>query len=134
MLTANAVTNPNAKELTINATGGTALWDHPRDGGAWKVEFTFTVPRTLTPGKSFALTLGIKVDRQEPNNPNSYGMSARAPDFAQSLNITAPATMQAAKTFTVPFSASFQAATDIKDVYIVIDIVNAEVTFTYHRS
>ena len=131
-LTATSVTNPNAPELTINATGGTAIWDHPRDGGTWKVEFTFKVPRTLTPGQSFSITLGIKVDNQEPNNPNSYAIGARAPDFAQALNITAPATMQAAKTFAVPFSASY-AATSIKDVSVVIGLLSAEVTYTYHR-
>ncbi|MDB5059009.1 MAG: hypothetical protein JWO59_2481, partial [Chloroflexi bacterium] len=131
-LTSTKLTNPNAPELRIYPTSGTATWDHPRDGGKWTVEYTFKVPRTLTPGRSFEITVGIKVDNQEPNNPNSYQISARAPDFVQALTITAPATMQASKPFTVPFSASFK-ATSIKDVYVVIGIVSAEVTYTYHR-
>jgi hypothetical protein len=132
-LTSTKVTNPNASELKIYPTSGTATWDHPRDGGTWKVEFAFKVPRTLTPGQSFSITLGIKVDNQVPNNPNGYAIGARAPDFVKSLNITAPATMQASKTFTVPFSASYKVYYNIKDVYVVIGMLSAEVTYTYHR-
>jgi hypothetical protein len=53
------VANPNAPELTIDAAGGKAVWDHTGanggagKGGEWKVTYTWKVPGTLTPGKPY---------------------------------------------------------------------------------
>jgi hypothetical protein len=136
-LTNTKVTNPNAPELTINAAAGTATWDHTGPyggagkGGEWKVEYTFKVPRTLTAGKSASVSLALKAVLVEPVQPLSVGMSARAPDFRQDLSINYPNPAQASKTYTVPISSGYK---DFKDIVIVVSVVSAEITFTYHRA
>ncbi|HEX9708377.1 MAG TPA: hypothetical protein VGB42_00135 [Candidatus Thermoplasmatota archaeon] len=130
VLASTKVTNPNAPELKIDATGGTATWDHCCSGGGWKVEYTFKVPRTLSPGQSFPVTLGLKAGNVRPVQPLNFSMGASAPDFNQALTISYPDSAQAEKTFTVPISAGYK---DFKDIVIVIGIVSAQVVYTYNR-
>jgi hypothetical protein len=136
VLTSTKVTNPNAPELTIDAAGGKAVWDHTGPyggagkGGEWKVTYTWQVPRTLTPGKSASVTLSLKADSVEPSQPLLVQMSARAPDFRQDLSINYPSPAQAAKTYTMPLSAGYK---DFKDLVVIVSVVSAEVTYTYHR-
>jgi hypothetical protein len=137
VLTSTKVTNPNTPELTINAAGGTAVDDHTGPnggegkGGEWRVTYTFKVPQSLTPGKAASVSLSLKAEMVKPEQPLFIQMTVRAPDFAQPLSINYPNPSQAAKTFTIPISASYK---DAKDLYIVVGVVSAEITYIYHRS
>ena len=130
------VFNPNAPELTIDTAGGKAVWDHTGQyggagkGGEWKVTYTFKVPKSLTTGQSASITLSLKAESVEPSQPLSVQMSARAPDFVKALSINYPSPADASQTFTFPISAGYK---DFKDMVIVISVVSAEVTYTYHR-
>jgi hypothetical protein len=124
------VTNPNAPELRIDTAAGTATWEHCCDGGKWKVVFKWTVPASLTPGKSASLSMTVDVQSVEPPQPLFVQMTARAPDFAQPLTVNYPSPPSATKTYTVPISAGYAGA---KDLYVVIQVVSAEITYTYHR-
>lgn len=131
------VKNPNAPELTIDAAGGKATWDHTGPfggagkGGEWKVEYTFNVPQTLTPGKSSSVTVGLAASNVQPEQPLFIQMTVRAPDFAQALSINYPNPAQASKTFTIPISAGLK---DAKELFVVIGVVSAEVIYHYRRS
>jgi hypothetical protein len=124
------VTNPNAPELTINAASGIGVWDHPRDGGQWKVTYTFTVPQTITPGTKATVTVGIEVSNVNPEQPILFQMGVRAPDFAQAFDIHYPNPASGSKTFTIPISASYSA----KELTIIISFVSAEVDYVYRRT
>ena len=130
------MTNPNAPELTIEAAGGKAVWDHTGayggagKGGEWKITYTWQVPKTLTPGKSASVSLSLKAESVEPSQPLFVQMSARGPDFRQDLSINYPSLAQAAKTYTMPVSAGYK---DFKDLVVIVSFVSAEVTYTYHR-
>ena len=136
VLTSNKVTNPNAPELTIDAAGGKALWNHTGQyggagkGGEWKVDYTFKVPQTLTAGKSFSLTLGLAVTNVVPVQPLLIQMGARAPDFVGSVSANYPNPASASKTFSVPLSAGYK---DFKEIVIIVGVVSAEVTYVYRR-
>ena len=100
------VTNPNSAELTITPTaGGQAIDDHTGanggagNGGDWKVEYHWTVPAALVPGKTAAISLQIIVDSENPPQPNGYQMGALAPNFAQSLPCHYPEQSSCSKTF-----------------------------------
>ena len=59
MLTGSRVTqNPYGKEVTIG--DGNATWDHCCDGGKWKIQYTWKVPGTLVPGKTFSISMSLK--------------------------------------------------------------------------
>ena len=130
------VTNPNAPELTIDAAGGTALWNHTGvyggagKGGEWKIEYTFKVPRTLSPGKSSSISLSLEAGSVKPEQPLSIGMSATAPDFKGTLSINYPSPAKASKVFTFPISAGYK---DFKEIEIRVGVVSAEVIYTYQR-
>jgi hypothetical protein len=130
------VKNPNAPEVTIDAAGGKAVWDHTGKfggagkGGEWKAEYTFELPQTLTPGKSSSVTLGIKVSNVQPEQPNSYQITALAPDFAQALNLSYPNPAEISKTFTIPISASLK---DANEITITIGVVSAQVIYHYRH-
>lgn len=136
VLTSNKVTNPNAPELTIDAAGGKATWDHTGQyggagkGGEWKVDYTFKVPQTLIAGKSFSLTLGLAVSNAVPVQPLLIQMGARAPDFVGSVSANYPNPASASKTFSVPLSAGYK---DFKEIVIIVGVVSAEVTYVYRR-
>ena len=131
------VKNPNAPELTIDAVGGTAVWDHTGQfggagkGGEWRVDFTFKVPQTLTPGKSSSLTLGLTVSNVRPEQPILFQVGARAPDFKQVVDVHYPNPAGASKTFAIPISASYK---DVKELWVIADVVSAEVIYHYRRS
>ena len=133
------VKNPNAPQLTIDATGGTADWNHTGqyggagNGGDWEVKYTFTVPGTLVPGKSASLTIGVQVVSENPVQPNGYQISALAPDFAQALSINYPTQASASKDYTVPISADY-AGGSTKELTITIGFVSANVVYHYERA
>jgi cell wall-associated NlpC family hydrolase len=136
VLASTKVTNPNAPELTVDAAGGTAVDDHTGpyggagNGGSWKVRYTFTVPRTLTAGKSAAVPVGIQMSDVDPVQPLGIQMTVRAYDFAQPYSIHYPEQAAGSHTFTIPISASYN---DYKDLFIIVSVVSAEITYTYHR-
>ncbi len=131
------VVNPNGPEVIINTAAGTATWDHTGQyggagkGGEWKIEYTFKVPTSLTAGKAASISLSLKAVLVEPSQPLFVQMSARAPDFRQDLSINYPSPAQAAKTYSVPISTGYATA---KDLYVIVNFVSAEITFTYHRA
>ena len=131
------VKNPNAPELTIKAAGGTAVWDHTGQyggagkGGEWRVDFTFKVPQTLTPGKSSSLTLGLQVSNVQPQQPLLLQIGARAPDFKRIVDVHYPNPAGASKTFAIPVSAGYK---DFKELLVIVDVVSAEVIYHYRRS
>jgi hypothetical protein len=137
VLASTKVSNPNAPELTIDAAGGTALWDHTGQyggagkGGEWKVMYTWKVPQTLVAGKSSSISLSLTANSVQPVQPLLVQMGARAPDFVQALSINYPNPASASKTYTVPLAADQK---DSKDVVIIVSVVSAEITYTYHRS
>jgi len=130
------VRNPNAPELTIDAAGGTAVWDHTGQyggagkGGEWRVDYTFKVPRTLTPGKPSSITLSLGASNVRPEQPLAIGMGAAAQGFKKELGITYPNPAKASGTFTIPVSASLKDADEIK---IYVGVVSAEVIYHYRR-
>jgi hypothetical protein len=132
------VKNPNAPELTVN-TGGTAVWDHTGQfggagkGGEWRVDFTWKVPQTLTPGQSSSLTLGLQVSNVQPEQPILFQIGARAPDFKQIVDVHYPNPAGASKTFSIPVSAGWKDAKTVKELIVIIDVVSAEVIYHYRR-
>ena len=133
------VKNPNAPELTINAAGGTAVWDHTGQfggagkGGEWRVDFNWKVPQTLTPGKSSPLSLGLRVSNVRPEQPILLQIGARAPDFKQSLAVHYPNPTGASKMYAIPVSAGWKDAKTVKELFVIIDVVSAEVIYRYRR-
>ncbi len=136
VLTSNKVTNPNAPELTIDAAGGKALWNHTGQyggagkGGEWKVDYTFKVPQTLVAGKTYTLTLALVVSNVVPVQPLLIEFGARAPDFVGRASANYPNPPSDSKTFTVPLSAGYG---DFKEIVIIVGINSAEVTYVYRR-
>ena len=129
------VTNPNSAELTITPTaGGQAIDDHTGanggagNGGDWKVEYRWTVPATLVPGKTAAISLQIIVDSENPPQPNGYQMGALAPNFAQSLPCHYPEQSSCSKTFDYPFLADEAGASDVA---VSVGMLSAQVVFHY---
>jgi hypothetical protein len=125
------VTNLNAKELTIQAAAGTATLNHCCDGGKWKSEYAWRVPKTLTAGKAASITLSVTLSDVDPQQPINEQISALAPDFRQDLAIHYPDRPSATKTYPVPISASQAAA---KEILVYVAFVNAEIRYTYRRS
>jgi hypothetical protein len=131
------VKNPNAPELKIEATAGTADWNHTGqyggagNGGDWMVHYTFRVPGTLIAGKSASITLGLAASNVNPVQPNTFQISALAPDFAQALSITYPNPASLSKPYTVPISAGYK---DAKEITITIGVVSAQVVYHYKRA
>lgn len=130
-LAASKVTNVNQRELKIDAAGGKATLDHCCDGGAWKTDYTWKVPKTITAGKASSITLGIKLYDVKPSQPNSDQISAVAPDFRQDLPIRYPDTPSATKTYSMPLAAS-QAGQ--KEIFVYVGFPNGEVRYTYRRT
>ncbi len=130
------VKNPNAPELTIDAAGGKATWDHTGPfggagkGGEWKVAYTWTLPQTLTPGKSASVRAGLAVSNVQPEQRLFVQMGVRAPDFAQAVDVNYPSPAASSKTFTIPISAGYK---DQKELLVVITVVSAEVIYHYRR-
>ena len=67
----------------------------------------------------------------QPVQPLLVQMGARAPDFVQALSINYPNPASASKTYTVPLAEDQK---DFKDVVMIVSVVSAEITYTYHRS
>ncbi len=136
VLTSNKVTNPDAPEVTVDAAGGKALWDHTGQyggagkGGEWKVDYTFKVPQTLVAGKSYTLTLALVVSDVVPVQPLLIEFGARAPDFVGRASANYPNPPSDSKTFKVPLSAGYA---DFKEIVIIVGIGSAEVTYVYRR-
>jgi hypothetical protein len=129
------VKNPNANELTVTPTSaGQAIDDHTGanggagNGGDWKVEFHWSVPTTLVPGKAAAIYLQIVVDSEDPPQPNGYQIAALAPDFAQSLPCHYPEQSSCSKTFEYRLAADQAGA---KDIPVSVHMLGAEVDFDY---
>ena len=127
------VSNPNAPELSIDAVHRTAVWDHCCDGGKWKVGYSWSIPETLVAGKSFRITLGLKVD-EAGSSPNNFQIGAFAPDFAQAFSFTAtgPAPLMT-KTYSVPLGAGYATDPNYDNLVVTIGFVSASVSYTYHR-
>jgi hypothetical protein len=131
VLTSTKVTNPNAPELVIDANGQKATWNHCCDGGKWTLDFSWKVPQTMAAGKASSITIGMHASGVQPDQPILFQMSARAPDFAQALDMHYPSPSSATKTYTVPLAEDLK---DSKEVFVVIAVVSAEITYTYRRS
>jgi hypothetical protein len=137
VLTSTKVTNPNAPELTIDAAGGKAVWDHTGQyggagkGGEWRVDYTFKVPQRLTAGKPYAITLALTVSNVQPVQPLLIEFGARAPDFVGRASANFPNPASDSKTFSVPLSEGYK---DFKEIVVVVGINSAEVIYVYRRA
>ena len=136
-LASTKVSNPNAPELTIDAAGGTAVWDHTGvnggagKGGEWKVTYTLEGPADAD-RRQIELDLALAHGEQrQPVQPLLVQMGARAPDFVQALSINYPNPASASKTYTVPLAEDQK---DSKEVVVIVSVVSAEITYTYHRA
>src|SRR5262249_25901352 len=79
------VSNPQGRQLTIDAKAENAVWDHCCDGGKWKIRFGWQVPRELKVGLSYPITLGMRVDNYQSGGPSGFQMNVLAPDLAEAL-------------------------------------------------
>jgi hypothetical protein len=130
------VKNPNAVELTINPTAGTAVDDHTGPnggagkGGEWKVNYSWKLPQTLTPGKTSQLTIGLDFVLVNPSQPLLQQIGALAPDFVGAVSAHWPDTPSASKTFDYQVHESQKAASDIA---VTIGMLSATVTYHYRK-
>jgi hypothetical protein len=123
--------NTHQGELTIDAGGKSAHFDNSKSSGAhWQVEYSWTVPATIAPGKSYQLTLHETITGVQPNQPLGDQMNALAPDFAQAIQAHWPEAPDASKTFTVPVSASQSSSSDYT---ITIGFISSSVTYHYKK-
>jgi hypothetical protein len=136
VLTSTKVTNPNAPELTVDAAGGKAVWDHTGQyggagkGGEWRVDYTFKVPQTITAGRSYSISLGLVVSNVVPVQPLLVEFGARAPDFVGRASANFPNPSSDSKTFSVKLSEGYK---DFKEIVVVVGINASEVTYVYRR-
>jgi hypothetical protein len=128
------VENPYGKEVNINVAGGNATWDRCCDGARWKTQYTWNVPRSLTPGKPFSISVSLETVSVEPSQPLYDQMSALAPDFRQDLGTNYPGQPSASKTYSVPFSAGYRTDPNIREVKVYVNFAHASVEYTYRRS
>jgi hypothetical protein len=130
------VKNARPPELTVDAAGQTAVWDHTGQfggagkGGEWRVDFKWNVPQTLTPGKSSSLTLGLQVSNVRPEQPILFQIGARAYDFKQVIDLPYPNPAGLTKSFSIPVSMSYK---DYKELFVIVDVVGAEVIYHYKK-
>jgi hypothetical protein len=122
------ISNPNSRELTIDAAAGRGVVKHCCDGGGWNITFAFKVPPTLTPGKTAHVTLGMRISNVRPEQPLLMQITALAPGFAQAFSIDYPHPTSGSKTFALPVLASSSSA---KELTIQIGFDSASVTYTY---
>ena len=104
--------------------------NHCCDGGAWKVDYSWKVPQTVTPGKSIEITIGIKFESVNPSQPLGMQISALAPDFAQAVQAHWPDSPTVSKTYTVPIAADQK---DSSDVAMTIGFVSSGVVYHYRK-
>jgi hypothetical protein len=138
VLSETKVVNPVDPELKIDAAGGTAVWDHTGQfggagkGGEWRVDYAFTVPKTITAGKSFQLTLRLTVSNVNPVQPLAFAFGARSPDFVGRVDVNFPDQASLSKTFSVPLSEGYK---DFKEVVVIVAFNSgSEVTYVYRRA
>jgi hypothetical protein len=125
------MTNTHQSELTIDPSGMSAHLDNSKSGGAvWKIDYSWEVPRTITPGKSYTITLHDKILSVTPDQPLGDQINALAPDFAQAIQAHWPEKPDVSKTFTVPLAASQK---DSGDIAITIGFVSSGVTYHYRK-
>jgi len=129
------VSNPNSNELTITPDPtGQGIDDHTgANGGAgnagdWKVEYHWAVPTTLVAGKTAAIYLQIRVDSEDPPQPNGYQTTVYAPDFAQALPCHYPEQQACSKTFAYAVSPGQAGQPQIE---VSVHMLSAEVDFFY---
>ena len=60
-------------------------------------------------------------------------IGARAPDFKRSLDVHYPNPTGASKMYAIPVSAGWKDAKTVKELFVVIDVVSAEVIYRYRR-
>ncbi len=125
------VTNTHQSELTIDAAGRTAHFDNSHGGSAvWKIDYSWEVPQTITPGKTYTITLHEEILSVSPSQPLGDQMNALAPDFAQAIQAHWPDNPDVSKTFTVPLAADQK---DSSDIAITIGFVSSGVTYHYRK-
>jgi hypothetical protein len=132
-LSKDDIKNPNAPELTIDAAGEQApTFDNRKftTGAKWTVDYSWKLPKTLTPGKNAEISLELKVSNVQPEQPLFIQMTVRAPDFPQPLSVNYTNPAEASKTFTIPISTSYR---DAKDLTITIGVESAEITYHYRK-
>jgi hypothetical protein len=125
----NDVTNTHQSELTINAAGKSAHFDNSKGSGAhWQVDYSWEIPQTITPGKSYTLSLHDTILGVQPDQPLGDQINALAPGFAQAIQAHWPDNKDVSKTFTVPVSAGTGS-----DYSITIGFVSSGVTYRYKK-
>lgn len=132
------VTNLLGSEMTITDTAsGQGIDDHTGPnggagkGGEWRTEYHWAVPTTLVPGKTAAIYLAINVTQVNPQQPILFQMSARAPDFAQTLACHYPNPSSISKTYVVPIAVDEAGQAQIQ---VLVDFDDVDVAFTYKPS
>ena len=128
------MSNPNAPELTINAAKGTAIDDHTGarggagNGGDWKTTYTFRVPKSLTPGNTASVAVGISATDVQPSQPIGFQISVFGPGFAQWYQLHYPTTSRGGTTFKIPIPADEKGA---QSLTLTVGVLSAHVTYTY---
>jgi hypothetical protein len=124
---AKDITNPNAVTLTIDAANNKATNENKPElgGGRHKVEYSWKLPRTLTPGEKSSVTLKIAVI-DDPSR-SQWGLRVLAPGLAQQL-LARDEPVERTYGFTVPAGDK-----DAKELTIRIHILSAEVIYHYRR-
>src|SRR5262249_18712045 len=114
----------------VDAKAESAVWDHCCDGGKWKIQFGWQVPRELKVGVSYPIKLGMKVDSYQSGGPSGFQMNVLAPDLAEALAVQAPTPGGGER------SVMFLARDYLKDreeFSITIGFVSGGVIYAYRR-
>lgn len=122
------VVNTHAAEMTIDPAAGSASEKHCCDGGSWDVTYSFEVPETIVPGTNAPVTVGIQVNKVNPEQPLGFQITVLAPDFAQAYSFEYPHPTGGSKAFAIPVSADYSSA---RQYTITIGFNSSSVTYTY---
>jgi hypothetical protein len=125
------VKNAWPTELTINAAGGNAVWDHTKSGGAtWNATYTFKAPATLVPGKTATMPFGMSIQAVNPPQPLALQISVLGPGFRKDLPAHFPDNASVSASAVMPIAASYATATELT---ITVGIDQGQIIYHYKR-
>src|SRR5204862_432724 len=130
VLVASKITNPQGTQLMIDPNGERAVWDHCCDGGKWRTQFGWQVPRQITVGETVAIKLAMRIDNMQPVQPLNLMMNVLAPDLAEALFVQAPSPGQGERSVPFPMREYLK---DWKEFGVTVGFVSGGVTYTYRR-
>jgi hypothetical protein len=126
------VTNTHQTELTIDAAGHSAHFDNSKSGGAhWQADYSWTIPSTLTTGKSATASIKDSILAVQPEQSLRDYMNIRGPDFAKQLIVDHPSPGTGTLNVTFPISAGYASS---KELTITIEFISSSVVYHYIRT